>query len=144
MRSLRGANAIAVIRKINPILRGWATYYRGVVSKEVFATVDDHLWKLTYRWALRAHPNKPKPWVFARYFGRFHPSRADRWVFGDRDSGAYLYRTVWTKIVRHQMVAGTSSPDDPALAHYWAKRHRNPTRYGPPASLTASTPSGLA
>ncbi|MEW6475693.1 MAG: group II intron reverse transcriptase/maturase [Actinomycetota bacterium] len=126
MRALRGANAIAVIRKINPIVRGWATYYRSGVSKEVFS-VDDHLWKLTYRWALRAHPNKSKAWVVARYFGRFNTSRADRWVFGDRHSGAYLFRLVWTKIVRHQMIVGTSSPDDPALAHYWDKRRSKQT-----------------
>jgi RNA-directed DNA polymerase len=124
MRALNGANALAVIRKINPIVRGWATYYRSVVSKDVFATVNDHLWKLTYKWALRAHPNKPKRWVIARYFGQSNRSRADRWVFGDRDSGAYLVRPTWTKIVRHQMVKGTSSPDDPTLDHYWTERRR--------------------
>jgi RNA-directed DNA polymerase len=45
-------------------------------------------------------------------------------VFGDRDSGAYMLRFSWTKIVRHQMVRGTSSTDDPALAIYWAARRR--------------------
>ena len=124
MRALRGSNAIAVIRTINPIVRGWAAYYRGVVSKEVFSEVDSYLWLLTYRWALRAHPNKPKPWVTDRYFGKFNSSRQDRWVFGDRDSGAYLVRFVWTKIVRHQIVTGTSSPDDPALTGYWDQRRR--------------------
>ena len=69
--------------------------------------------RLTYKWASHSHVNKPKHWVTARYFGRFHPSRQDRWVFGDRDSGAYLHRFAWTKIVRHQMARGTSSPDDP-------------------------------
>jgi RNA-directed DNA polymerase len=135
MRALRGANAIAVIRTINPIVRGWAAYYRSVVSKEVFAAVDDHLWRLTYHWALRAHPNKPKTWVVDRYFGQFNPSRADRWVFGDRDSGAYLVRLVWTRIVRHRMVAGTSSPDDSALAQYWAERQRKQ----PPPPLATHT-----
>ena len=53
VRSLRGCNALMVIITLNPIIRGWAAYYRGVVSKEVFATVDEHLWRLTYRWALR-------------------------------------------------------------------------------------------
>ena len=48
----------------------------------------------------------------------------NRWVFGDRDSGAYLRRLDWTKIVRHQMVLGTASPDDPSLAEYWAERRR--------------------
>jgi RNA-directed DNA polymerase len=124
LRSLRGANALAVIRRLNPIIRGWTAYYRSVVSKEVFASIDQHLWRHTYRWALRAHPNKPKTWVTARYFGAFNPSRTDRWVFGDRDSGAYLRRFVWTKIVRHRMVMGTASTDDPALNRYWAERRR--------------------
>jgi RNA-directed DNA polymerase len=45
-------------------------------------------------------------------------------VFGHRDSGAYLPKFAWTKIVRHYMVPGTASPDDPALAQYWANRRR--------------------
>ena len=43
-----------VIRKINPIVRGWAAYYRSVVSKEVFSEVDNHLWLVKAKWALRA------------------------------------------------------------------------------------------
>ncbi len=117
MRSLRGANAQAVIARLNPIIRGWAAYYRTVVSSH-------YLWKLTYKWARHSHPNKPTRWVTRRYFGKFCKSRQDQWVFGDRGSGAYLLRFSWTKIVRHQMVRGTSSPDDPALTGYWADRRR--------------------
>ena len=40
MRSLRGANARAVIKRLNPIIRGWAAYYRGVVSSETFTVLD--------------------------------------------------------------------------------------------------------
>jgi RNA-directed DNA polymerase len=87
VRALRGANAEAVINALNPVIRGWAAYYRTAVSKEIFSGLDHYVWRLTYRWALRAHPNKPKRWVMARYFGAFHPARRDRWVFGDRDSG---------------------------------------------------------
>jgi RNA-directed DNA polymerase len=115
MRSLRGAAPAVIIGRFNPIITGWSAYYRGVVSTQTFHTLDHYLWRLTYRWALRRHPNKPRTWVKARYFGLFHPSRQDRWVFGDRNSGAYLRRFSWTKIVRHQMVTDTASPDDPAL-----------------------------
>ena len=94
------------------------------MSSEVFAALDHYLWKLTYKWAKHSHPNKPTRWIVRRYFGKFSKSRQDRWVFGDRESGAYLLRFAWTKIVRHQMVRGTSSPDDPALAGYWADRRR--------------------
>ena len=54
----------------------------------------------------------------------FNQSRKDRWLFGDRDSGIYLRQFAWTKIVRHKMVMGTASPDDPALDWYWASRRR--------------------
>jgi len=124
VKALHGANAEAVITRLNPIIRGWAAYYRSVVSKETFSSLDHYVWRLTYRWAKRAHPNKSKRWVIARYFGMFNSSRRDRWVFGDRDSGRYLVKFSWTRIVRHQMVTGGASPDDPALTDYWARRRR--------------------
>jgi RNA-directed DNA polymerase len=64
-----------------------------------------------------------------RYFGEFHPSRRDRWVFGDRYSGAFLIKFAWTGIVRHQLVKGGASLDDPALIEYWRDRRR---RKAPP------------
>jgi RNA-directed DNA polymerase len=124
MWSLRGANARAVIKRLNPIIRGWAAYYRGVVSSTAFAALDDYLWKLMYKWARYSHKNKSARWVVDRYFDTFNKSRRDRWVFGDRNSGAYLQKLAWTRIIRHQMVKGAASPDDPALTEYWAKRRR--------------------
>ncbi|MGH2942265.1 MAG: group II intron maturase-specific domain-containing protein, partial [Solirubrobacteraceae bacterium] len=124
MRALRGANAAAVLIRLNPIIRGWAAYYRGVVSSETFAALDDYMWRLAYKWAVYSHSNKSRAWAVARYFGMFNKSRRDRWVFGDRNSGAYLLKFAWTRIVRHQMVRSAASPDDPALAEYWAERRR--------------------
>jgi len=71
---------------------------------------------MSHQRALRAHPNRPKLWVTARYFGAFHRVRRDRWVFGDRDSGRYLAKFSWTSIVRHRLVTGGAAPDDPDLA----------------------------
>lgn len=122
MRALLGGNSAGVMRKLTPIIRGWAAYYRTQVSSEVFSALDDYMWKLLYKWVKRTHPNKSRWWRMDRYFGRFNPSRNDRWVFGDHDSGAYLPKFAWTKIVRHPMVAGWASPDDPTLARYWADR----------------------
>jgi RNA-directed DNA polymerase len=118
---------MAIIAKLNPIIRGWAAYYRSVVSSKVFAALDHYLWWLIYRWARHTHPNKSKKWINDRYFGRFNKFRNDHWVFGDRDSGAYLLRFAWTNIVRHQQITGSASPDDPALADYWANRRRRVT-----------------
>jgi len=133
MRRLRGANALAVVAQLNPIIRGWSAYYRSVVSKKTFVHLDTHMWKLARSWAKRRHPNKSAHWVVDRYFGAFHPTRRDRWIFGDRDSGAYLAKFAWTDIVRHQQVKGWASPDDPSLADYWAQRRR---RRKPPLDLS--------
>jgi RNA-directed DNA polymerase len=135
MRTLRGANAGAVLRTINPIVRGWSAYYRTVVSSEIFTALDNYMWALAYKWAKHSHPNKSKHWISAKYFGRFNQARQDRWVFGDRESGAYLVKFSWTKIVRHQLVKGTASPDDPGLAAYWAQRRSK----GPPMPVDKTT-----
>jgi RNA-directed DNA polymerase len=124
MRSLRGTNAQAVIKRLNSIVRGWAAYYRTQVSSDVFNQLDQYLWRLTWKWARYSHQNKPKTWVSARYYGKFNKSRQDRWVFGDRKSGAYMHKFSWTRILRHRLVRHGASPDDPALADYWAWRRR--------------------
>jgi RNA-directed DNA polymerase len=131
IRNQRGSNAMALIAKLNPIIRGWAAYYRGVVSSELFSALDSYVWWLTYRWARHSHPNKSRKWISLRYFGRFNKFRNDRWVFGardilvnDRGDIAYLAKFSWTSIVRHQLVKGGASPDDPDLIAYWAARRR--------------------
>ena len=124
-RALRGANVAAVLAKIALSCgAGSPTTGTGVVSTRVFAALTDYLWKLTYKWACWSHPNKPKHWIVSRYFRKFEKFRNDRWVFGDRDTGAYLPKPAWTEIVRHTLVKGGTSPDDPAQAGYRAQRRR--------------------
>jgi RNA-directed DNA polymerase len=122
--ALRGSNVAAVLATLTPVIRGWVAYYRTVVSSSVFHALTGYLWKLTYKWACWSHRNKPRCWIVDRYFGKFDKFRNDRWVFGDRDTGAYLPKPAWTDIVRHTLVKGGSSPDNPALAGYWAQRRQ--------------------
>ncbi|WP_460358222.1 reverse transcriptase domain-containing protein [Actinoallomurus acanthiterrae] len=123
-KALRGSNADAMIARLNPIISGWAAYYRIGVSKRAFGALDAHMWRLVYKWAKFTHPNKSKRWIIARYFGMFNPSKQDRWVFGSPQTGFYLRKFAWTKIIRHRMVAGRASPDDPSLTSYWTERRR--------------------
>jgi RNA-directed DNA polymerase len=97
---------VALIARLNPIIRGWAAYYRGVVSSAIFGDLDHHLWWLTWRWAVHRHPNKPRKWIKRRYFGKFNKFRDDHWVFGERADGKarHLVRFSWTPIVRHRLV----------------------------------------
>jgi RNA-directed DNA polymerase len=95
-----------------------------VLSSRALSALTEYLWKLTWKWACWSHPNKPKRWIADRYYRKSGKFRNDRWVFGDRDTGACLPKPAWTEIVRHTMVKGGASPDDPALAGYWAQRRR--------------------
>ena len=122
--AMRGANVDALIARLNPIITGWAAYYRIGVSKRAYGTLDAHLWRLAWKWAKFSHPNKPRRWIITRHFGMFNPARQDKWVLGSRETGFYLRKFAWTKIVRHRMVAGRASPDDPALTGYWQQRRR--------------------
>jgi len=94
IRALRGANAAAVIARLAPIIRGWPTYYRSVVSGRVLTGLDHHVWHVTYRRARHTHPDKPRGWVTARYFGAFNKARQDRQVSGDRNTGAYPHQVL--------------------------------------------------
>ena len=53
-----------------------------------------------------------------------HKFRNDRWVFGAPGTPAYVTKFSWTDIVRHAMVKGKASPDDPSLTDYWATRRK--------------------
>ena len=137
VRNLYGANSLAVITKLNPILRGWAAYYRTAVSKQVFASIDHTLVWTMLKWGRHRHETKSYRWIVNRYFGRFHPTRQDRWLFGDRETGACLTKLSWTPIRRHQMVNADASPDDPTLAYYWKRRRQ---RRLPPDTITTAPP----
>ncbi|MEQ4726269.1 group II intron reverse transcriptase/maturase [Nonomuraea sp. B19D2] len=128
-RRMRGSSVRELISRLNPIIRGWAAYYRGVVAAQIFNELDHHVWWLTWRWAVHQHPNKSKKWIKRRYFGKHNRFRDDHWVFGEQvgDHARYLVKFSWTPIVRHQLVRPGASPDDPDLIEYWAKRRRKVT-----------------
>ncbi len=117
-----GMNVQTVLGKFNPVIRGWANYFRTAVAKEIFSGLDCWMFYKEDRYTRRAHPKKNKDWRHQRYWGRLHLERNDPWVFGDKQTGAYLLKFSWFPIERHILVKGTASPDDPHLKDYWMKR----------------------
>ena len=115
-----------VIKVLNPLLRGFANYYRGVVSKETFSYIENRVWHYLYKWALRRHPNKSKTWVFNRYFNRIRGRNSFACYCtgrGGKEKFFMLYDISSTPIIRHVKVKGTASPDNPSLRDYWQKRN---------------------
>lgn len=120
---MKGQNVKTVISNLNPVIRGWANYFRIGVASEVFRSIDDWMFRREVRYVKQTHPTKPWYWTKARYFGRLNLDRGDNWVFGDKHTGMHLQRFAWFPIERHALVQGDASPDDASLKDYWEKRN---------------------
>jgi RNA-directed DNA polymerase len=118
----QGTNVQSVLSKLNPIIRGWANYFRTAVAKEIFSKLDSWMYYKADRYTRRMHPKKSTDWRHRKYWGRFQLDRLDPWVFGDKQTGGHLLKFSWFPIERHVLVKGRASPDDPSLKDYWTKR----------------------
>lgn len=125
--SMRGKPVKLVLQKLNPIIRGWANYYRFANASETFNDLDAWMFAREVRYAKFNHPHKGWKWVVKKYWGRLNPGSKSPWVFGDKENSGFLLQLRWTKIQRYIMVKGNASPDDPTLSEYWKVR-RNDTR----------------
>jgi RNA-directed DNA polymerase len=115
----------AVIRHLNPRIRGWAMYDRPVVRQQTCQTVDDHSWRARWRWATRRHPKKPTRWSYRRDFavGKYGATF-------DAHSRKRRGQTIRRRCERMPAspssrpvkVKGHASPDDPTLKAYWERR----------------------
>lgn len=127
-RSLRGRPVREVLIRLNPIIRGWANYFRIGVASRTFKRLDHWMYRRQRQYAKKLHPNKSPQWWYDKYWGQLNHDRHDYWVFGNKESGDYLLKFSWVSIVRHIMVKGTVSPDDPNLKEYWQRRANAKTR----------------
>jgi len=121
---LKGQDVATVLRVLNPVIRGWAAYYRTMVSSRVFSKMDHWMYHRQTRYAKFTHPQKSQAWRYRRYWGRLDPKSESRWVFGDKHTGKFLVRLTSYNIVKHALVKGTASPDDPSLRDYWWARQK--------------------
>jgi RNA-directed DNA polymerase len=115
-----------VILKLNPILRGWAQYYRNFVSSRTFSYVNHRITKMLWFWCKRRHPNKGRKWVKRKYFAVLD-GRDWQFVAKSQDSAGkpviyHLFNVNKMPIKRHIKVRGAVSPDDPASLDYWKER----------------------
>jgi len=111
----------ALIKHLNPIIRGWSNYYSTVVSKIIYSTLDNLVYSKLRAWAKRRHPMKNMGYVVKKYW---HKVGGDNWVFTTRKGNTNPLRLLNhtdTPIVRHVKVKGEASPYDGNLV-YWSER----------------------
>lgn len=115
-----------LIKRLNPVLKGWAQYHKGTVAKQTFSKIDSLIyWRLT-RWGLRRHPRKSGKWVYAHYWKQCGSRRQfaglqDDPFGGDERIPFPLYSLADMKIVRHVKVKGDYNPFHPDWVAYGEK-----------------------
>ncbi len=118
-KSASAGNLIAVL---NPIIRGWANYHRGVVAKETFNYVDYRIWKMLWQWCKRRHNNRRKRWIKNKYF---KSNGTRNWLFQGVASSGQLLTLIYandTPIKRHIKIKGESNIYDPIWETYFEQR----------------------
>ena len=117
-----------LIRKLNARIRGWANYYRHVVSKETFSYVDHCIFQAIAKWAKRRHPNKNKHWLRNKYFRK---QGLRNWIFSvkvrNKKRGIInfdLFLASSLPIKRHIKIRNNANPFDPKFTEYFLKRNK--------------------
>ena len=140
MRALRGANAAADLARSTRSCGVGRPTTGAAVSSEVFSPWTTTCGSSTYKWAAPPPPEQVEA-LGRRPLLRPVPSApgATGGCSATATAALYLAQVRLDKIVRHQLVKGAASPDDPDLTDYWARRRRK-TR----SPRSASTPSGCS
>jgi RNA-directed DNA polymerase len=108
-----------VLRKVNPILRGWAAYFRYGASKQTFAYPGWYAWWRMIYWIRRKHPHLTWKQIRRRYYG------ADR----IREDKLVLYNPAKMRVERYRyrgtQIATPFNIDlvDPAAARFRRTGH---------------------
>jgi RNA-directed DNA polymerase len=124
IRTCRGQTAATLIRKLNPILRGWANYHRHGVSKEIFGHIGYSVLRMLWRWIRRQHPNQSRGWIKRRYFSASSTGAFSVWIQNRKGEKRVLslYQLAKTVIERHIKVRADANPYDPEYTEYFEKR----------------------
>ena len=117
-----------LIRKLNPVIRGWVNNQRYVVSSKVFSRVDYEIYKCLWQWAKRRHKKKSHKWIAQKYW---HHIGSRQWTFSvpyenQSTKGEPLYCKLEyatdTKIIRFRKIVAEANPFDEYWTDYFEER----------------------
>lgn len=122
IRAHRADKTIFLIYRLNDMIRGWAMYHRMDNAKATFRQVDNQIWNMLWKWALRRHPNKSPKWVKQHYYTT---EGKRNWVFFAKDE----FGNKWTLIragsvpIKYQYpIRADANPYDPDDELYFEQR----------------------
>ncbi len=107
-KKFRGVPAHALIRKLNPIIRGWSNYHKGFCAKRTFNRLSTAIYYKLKRWAKNEHANQNIWWIYHRYFKGFHFSDTCK---NKKESKTHrLYKIARVPIKYHIKIRANANP----------------------------------
>jgi RNA-directed DNA polymerase len=82
----------ALLRQLNPVLRGWCTYFRYGVSKATFGYLDQYAWHRVVRWIRKRHNQTKWAVLLRRYLPRWRPTEDEVVLFQPQQVTVSRYR----------------------------------------------------
>jgi RNA-directed DNA polymerase len=70
-----------LLDRVDPVLRGWANYFRHGVSKATFDYLTAFSWRRVVNWLRRKHPRANWKWLRRRYLPGWRPTDGDVTLF---------------------------------------------------------------
>jgi RNA-directed DNA polymerase len=64
----------ALLSHLNPVLRGWANYFRHGVSKATFSYLDAFTWRRVFSWLRRKHRHIGSKQLVRRHYTQWRPT----------------------------------------------------------------------
>ena len=118
----RGIPAHGLIRLLNPVIRGWSNYHKGICAKSAFAKLGTFMYWQLKRWAKYQHGNKNRWWIYWRYFTRNHFTDIRT---TDKEKTSYrLYRIAYVPIRYHVKIKSKANPYLPEFDKYFFQRQK--------------------
>lgn len=116
----RGIPAHGLIRLLNPLIRGWSNYHKGICAKNTFAKLGTFIYRQLKRWAKYQHGNKNRWWIFWRYFTNNHFT--DSRITKNGIQKYRLYRISYVPIQYHVKIKSNANPFLPEFDNYFSQR----------------------
>jgi RNA-directed DNA polymerase len=112
-----------LIGLLNPVVVGWANYYKNCVASHTFRYADHFIFLKLWQWAVRRHSNKSKEWIMKKYFSKIDN---DKWCFTpdnkDNNRRIVLKKLADTKITKYVKIKSEANPFDNDWREYFEKR----------------------
>jgi len=122
IKNNRGIPAHGLIRLLNPVIRGWSNYHKGICAKKVFGKLGTFIFWQLKRWAKYQHGNKNRWWIFWRYFTNNHFTDKRESKKGIQYNR--LYRISYVPIRYHIKIKSKANPYLPEYDKYFFQRQK--------------------